>query len=553
MITHLSISNYALIRKLDINFSNGLSVITGETGAGKSILLGALSLILGNRADSQILLDKTKKCVIEGTFNIKDYNLIPFFKENDLDYDDNTLLRREINKSGKSRAFINDTPVNLNLIKELGDKLVNIHSQNKTVTLNNSDFQLAVVDSYVNKNDVLKQYRLGFKNYSEKKKKLNGLIEKENKSKSDQDYFQFQFDELEKANLDPDEFNNIEKELELLNHHEEIKTNLAGISQILDNKELNIISQLNEALSLIKNISEYNNDFENFHKRVESNLIDLRDLSSEIESIGESIIYDPKRITELNNNIDIVFHLQQKHRVNSVNKLIAIKDNLSEKLNEISSLENEINSLKKEISLIETELTKLAKLISLSRGEAIPKIEKNITELLVELGMPDGRFKVEQIKFNELTIDGFDKVKFLFNANKGGTLSDMSKIASGGELSRLMLSIKSLISQKNLLPTIIFDEIDSGVSGNIANKVGVILKKISQTMQVIAITHLPQIAGMGDFHYLVFKDSEKEITESRIKLISADERINEIAKMLSGSKISEIALQNAKELLVVKN
>jgi len=553
MITHLSISNYALIRKLDINFSNGLSVITGETGAGKSILLGALSLILGNRADSQILLDKTKKCVIEGTFNIKDYNLIPFFKENDLDYDDNTLLRREINKSGKSRAFINDTPVNLNLIKELGDKLVNIHSQNKTVTLNNSDFQLAVVDSYVNKNDVLKQYRFGFKNYSEKKKKLNGLIEKENKSKSDQDYFQFQFDELEKANLDPDEFNNIEKELELLNHHEEIKTNLAGISQILDNKELNIISQLNEALSLIKNISEYNNDFENFHKRVESNLIDLRDLSSEIESIGESIIYDPKRITELNNNIDIVFHLQQKHRVNSVNKLIAIKDNLSEKLNEISSLENEINSLKKEISLIETELTKLAKLISLSRGEAIPKIEKNITELLVELGMPDGRFKVEQIKFNELTIDGFDKVKFLFNANKGGTLSDMSKIASGGELSRLMLSIKSLISQKNLLPTIIFDEIDSGVSGNIANKVGVILKKISQTMQVIAITHLPQIAGMGNFHYLVFKDSEKEITESRIKLISADERINEIAKMLSGSKISEIALQNAKELLVVKN
>lgn len=553
MITHLSISNYALIRKLDINFSNGLSVITGETGAGKSILLGALSLILGNRADSQILLDKTKKCVIEGTFNIKDYNLIPFFKENDLDYDDNTLLRREINKSGKSRAFINDTPVNLNLIKELGDKLVNIHSQNKTVTLNNSDFQLAVVDSYVNKNDVLKQYRLGFKNYSEKKKKLNGLIEKENKSKSDQDYFQFQFDELEKANLDPDEFNNIEKELELLNHHEEIKTNLAGISQILDNKELNIISQLNEALSLIKNISEYNNDFENFHKRVESNLIDLRDLSSEIESIGESIIYDPKRITELNNNIDIVFHLQQKHRVNSVNKLIAIKDNLSEKLNEISSLENEINSLKKEISVIETELTKLAKFISLSRGEAIPKIEKNITELLVELGMPDGRFKVEQIKFNELTIDGFDKVKFLFNANKGGMLSDMSKIASGGELSRLMLSIKSLISQKNLLPTIIFDEIDSGVSGNIANKVGVILKKISQTMQVIAITHLPQIAGMGNFHYLVFKDSEKEITESRIKLISADERINEIAKMLSGSKISEIALQNAKELLVVKN
>ena len=553
MITHLSISNYALIRKLDINFSNGLSVITGETGAGKSILLGALSLILGNRADSQILLDKTKKCVIEGTFNIKDYNLIPFFKENDLDYDDNTLLRREINKSGKSRAFINDTPVNLNLIKELGDKLVNIHSQNKTVTLNNSDFQLAVVDSYVNKNDVLKQYRFGFKNYSEKKKKLNGLIEKENKSKSDQDYFQFQFDELEKANLDPNEFNNIEKELELLNHHEEIKTNLAGISQILDNKELNIISQLNEALSLIKNISEYNNDFENFHKRVESNLIDLRDLSSEIESIGESIIYDPKRITELNNNIDIVFHLQQKHRVNSVNKLIAIKDNLSEKLNEISSLENEINNLKKEISVIEIELTKLAKLISLSRGEAIPKIEKNITELLVELGMPDGRFKVEQIKFNELTIDGFDKVKFLFNANKGGMLSDMSKIASGGELSRLMLSIKSLISQKNLLPTIIFDEIDSGVSGNIANKVGVILKKISQIMQVIAITHLPQIAGMGDLHYLVFKDSEKEITESRIKLISADERINEIAKMLSGSKISEIALQNAKELLVVKN
>ena len=553
MITHLSINNYALIRKLNIDFSNGFSVITGETGAGKSILLGAMSLILGNRADSQVLLDKTKKCVVEGTFNIKNYNLISFFNENDLDYDENTFLRREINKNGKSRAFINDTPVNLNLIKELGDKLVNIHSQNKTITLNNSDFQLAVIDSYVDKNKILNQYRLGFKNYSAKKKILKELIEKETKSKSDQDYYQFQFDELEKINLDPVEFLNIEKELELLNHHEEIKTNLSDISQILENNELNIISQLNKVLSSINNISEYNKDFEDFSKRIESNLIDLKDISSEIESIEETIIYDPTRIDELNNRHDTIFHLQQKHHVNSIDELILIKENLIEKLNEISSLENEIDEIKKEISEIENKLIKSAKSISKNRGEAIPKIEKNIIELLTELGMPDGRFKVEQIKFNELTIDGLDKVRFLFNANKGGILSDMSKIASGGELSRLMLSIKSLISQKNLLPTIIFDEIDNGVSGNIANKVGMILKKISGSMQVIAITHLPQIAGMGDSHYLVYKETGKEIAESRIKIISDGERINEIAKMLSGSKVSETALQNAKELLIGKN
>ncbi len=553
MITHLSIKNYALIRKLDIDFLDGFSVITGETGAGKSILLGAMSLILGNRADSQVLLDKTKKCVVEGTFNIKDYNLNTFFNENDLDYDENTFLRREINKNGKSRAFINDTPVNLNLIKELGDKLVNIHSQNKTITLNNSDFQLAVIDSYVDKNEILRNYRLGFKNYSEKKKLLDELIEKESKSKSDQDYFQFQYDELEKANLDSGEFVNIEKELELLNHYEEIKTNLADISKILENNELNILSQLNNILSLINNISEYNKDFEEIKKRIESNFIDLKDVSAEIENIGDGINYDPARVEELNNRLDTVFHLQQKHRVNSVDELISVKENLTEKLNEISSLENEIDELKKEISKIETGLIKLAKSISANRGEAIPKIEKNITELLSQLGMPDGRFKVEQMKFNKLTIDGFDKVKFLFNANKGGVLSDMSKIASGGELSRLMLSIKSLISQKNLLPTIIFDEIDNGVSGNVANKVGKILKKISGSMQVIVITHLPQIAGMGDSHYLVYKETDKDITKSRIKIISESERINEIAKMLSGSKVSEIALQNAKELLIGKN
>ncbi|MCD4773156.1 MAG: DNA repair protein RecN [Bacteroidales bacterium] len=552
MITHLSINNYALIRKLNIDFLNGFSVITGETGAGKSILLGAMSLILGNRADSQVLFDKTTKCIIEGTFNIKDYNLNSFFSENDLDYDENTFMRREINKNGKSRAFINDTPVNLNLMKELGDKLVNIHSQNKTITLNNSDFQLAVIDNYVNKNDILRKYRLSFINYSEKKKLLKTLIEKENKSKLDQDYYQFQFDELEKANLDPDEFINIEKELELLNHHEEIKTNIVEISQILENDEQNILSQLNRILSLINNISEYNIDFKEIQNRIESNLIDLKDISAEIDNFGEGINYNPARVEELSSRFDTVIQLQQKHRVNSVEELISLKENLNEKLSEISSLEVEINKLKKEISEIDTELRKLAKHISANRGEVIPKIEKNICKLLSELGIADGRFKVEQLKFNELTIDGLDKVRFLFNANKGGVLSDMSKIASGGELSRLMLSIKSLISQKNLLPTIIFDEIDSGVSGNIANKVGKILKKISGSMQVIAITHLPQIAGMGDSHYLVFKETDTEIAESRIKLISESERINEIAKMLSGSIVSEIALQNAKELLIGK-
>jgi len=465
MLSHLSIENYALIQKLEMDFNNGLSVITGETGTGKSIILGALALILGKRADTQVLFEKNKKCIIEGSFLIKNYDLKDFFEENNLDYDEITLLRREINKQGRTRAFINDTPVNLGLLKELGDKLVNIHSQNVITTINNSDFQLAIIDDYAQHSDLLKLYRHNFKEFIQKKKLLNELKESENKAKAEQDYNTYLFNELESAAFSPDEQQEIENELEILNNSEEIKENLFKFTHSLKNNEGNLIDQLTEVELLLEKFSNVHPDIKKLTERMSSTLIELSDVSDEVEKIEESISFDPERIRSLSDRLDLIYKLLQKHKALKVEELLSIKDSLSEKLFEIISLDEKIKEVNLEVEKKEKELRKVSSKISENRKKAIPEIEKIIIQSLKELGIPEAQFIIKHEQKEQFTIDGNDKVGFLFNANKGGVPGELSSIASGGELSRLMLSIKSLISKRNLLPTIIFDEIDSGVSG----------------------------------------------------------------------------------------
>ena len=549
MLSQLSIQNYALIRKLEINFNNGLSVITGETGTGKSIILGALALIVGKRADTQVLFEENKKCIIEGSFLIKNYGLKDFFEKNDIDYDDITILRREINKQGRTRAFINDTPVNLGLLKELGDKLLNIHSQNIITTINNSDFQLAIIDDYARHSDLLKLFKHNFKEFVQKKKLLNALKESENKAKAEQDYNTFLLNELESAAISPNEQQEIENELEILNNSEEIKENLFKFTTALKINESNLIAQLTEIELLLKKFSNVHPDIKKLNERMSSTLIELSDISDEVEKIEESISFDPERINNLSDRLDLIYKLLQKHKVLKVNELLVIKESLSEKLFEIISLDKKIKEIKSEVDSKENELWKISEKISKNRLKAIPEIEKIIIQSLNELGIPEAQFLIEHKHKEQFTIDGNDRIGFLFNANKGGIPGELSSIASGGELSRLMLSIKSLISKRNLLPTIIFDEIDSGVSGKIAGKVGAILSKMSKNMQVIVITHLPQIAGKGSTHYVVTKEIEGNFTKTLIKKIEKNERIAEIAKMLSGTDKSKSAIETAKELL----
>ncbi len=549
MLKHLTIENYALIEKLDISFSDGLSIITGETGAGKSIILGALSLILGQRADTTVLFDKNKKCVVEGNFNIKDYELQDFFADNELDYEDNALIRREINPQGKSRTFINDTPVNLNQLKELTEKLVDIHSQHKTFELNSNDFQLMIVDNFAEHSDKIKDYRKHYGEYQHILKKLEELSEKERSAKADYDYFQFLFDELDKALLVEGEQADAENELKTLNNAENIKSGLARAIFALSGSDSNLISGLSEVAAILNQLSKYSNDIEDLSKRIAAAGIELKDIAFETENLAEKIVYDPQRIEELEQRLDMIYRLQQKHRVSTVEELILIKEELSGKIGNITSIDTQINALKKEADDAYLKLLEKAGKISAKRSSVKEQIEKRITGLLKQLGMPDSVFVIEQEKNEVPGINGIDKVKFLFTANKGSEPAEISRIASGGELSRLMLSIKSVISQRRLLPTIVFDEIDTGVSGEVAVKVGNILQQMAANMQVITITHLPQIAGKAGAHYFVYKKIKENTTKTYIRQLSEDERITEIANMLSGNKESEAALSTARELL----
>lgn len=549
MLKHISIQNYALIDKLEVDFSEGLTIITGETGAGKSILLGALGLIAGNRADTQVLQDKTKKCVVEASFNIKDYSLKDFFWTNELDYEVETNIRREITPEGKSRAFINDTPVTLVQLKSLAERLADIHSQHQTLTLNGSEFQLSVVDTYASHAEILNDYSTQYKQYKMLEKALNDLIAKEAQARKDLDYFQFQFNELEEANLKPGEQQELEQELETLNNAEDIKHNLSKAAMGLNGGEQNLIASLNEIKALLTNIAKFKPEINELSSRLTSSYIELKDISNELESLEQDIVYDPKRIETLSTQLDVIYRLQQKHQVKTVEELISLKDELSSKLLEFSSLETEIEKTKKELGTIQKNLTAHAKKIAANRKKVIPKIEKETAALLSSLAMPNAQLKIEHIDTETLGPNGSDKINFLFSANKGSDFKELSKVASGGELSRLMLSIKSLIAQLTALPTIIFDEIDTGVSGDVADKVGSIMNSMAKSIQVITITHLPQIASKGQSHLFVYKEDKNNKTYSNIKKLSVEERIQEIAKMLSTGTPTAAAINNAKELL----
>ncbi len=549
MLRKLSIDNYILIHDLEIDFSPGLSVITGETGSGKSILLGAMNLILGQRADISSLLDKAGKCIVEGSFLIKGYELEPFFSLHDLDYDEMAVLRREINQSGKSRAFINDTPVNLALLKELGDKLVNIHSQNSVVTLNDTDFQIAILDSYALQTEAFKVYQQGFRHYCRLIREVEENRQKEAKSKGELDYFRYLLDELVKAGLKSGEQEEAEQRLGIISHTEEIKSGLFHAAEKTGSAEVNILSLLSEVITGLTSVSRYHPAIENLTSRLKNNQIDIKDILKETEKLEDEIHYDPGESLRLTQRLDLIYNLEKKHQARTVEELLFIIQDIENKLNEDDQLELKIKSLEAELALLHKRLKEEAELISTARKEIRKKFEQEVENRLAQLGMPASRFMVEISDEKEISIGGLEKVRFLFSANKGISPSEVSKVASGGELSRLMLTIKSMVSRKNLLPTIIFDEIDSGVSGDIAGKVGTILKAMSAEMQVIVITHLPQIAGKGSHHYNVYKSESKDITMTLIRKLKSNERVEEIAKMMSNEKITAAAIRTARELL----
>jgi DNA repair protein RecN (Recombination protein N) len=529
MLKRLAIKNYALIDNLDISFSKELNIMTGETGAGKSIILGALALILGQRAESKYFFNQQKKCVIEGIFLLNGFQLNEFFAENDLDYDLETVLRREISSDGKTRAFINDTPVQLSTLKKLGEKLIDVHSQHATLEINDEDFQLLVIDTVAGNQNLLNNYREVFKSFKRAQTQLKDLISQSEQSKSDLDYFQFQFDELNKANLFEGEQNELERELDSLTHAEDIKKSLLSSIAVLSQNEPSAILQIKEAAVSLANAEKYNPEINSLTERLNSCLIEVKDILSEIERIEQSSLINEARLEKVSDRLDLIYSLQKKHRVGSENELITIRDEISNKLNSILFADEDIET----------------------RTECIPKVETQVMKTLTEIGMPNAVLQVVKDTLPEGKFDqnGNNQIRFLFSANKGQVPLPMNKIASGGELSRLMLSIKSLIAVHTALPTIIFDEIDTGISGEVALKVGHIMERLSKSMQVIAITHLPQIASKGDTHFRVYKHEKDEITNTNITKLNEEERILELAKMLSGDNPGESAIQNARELL----
>lgn len=551
MLKRLAISNYALIDNLDITFADDLNILTGETGAGKSIILGALSLILGQRAEGKYFFNQKKKCVIEGAFLVSGFHLTDFFQENDLDYESETLLRREISADGKSRAFINDTPVNLTTLKKLGEKLIDIHSQHATLEINDEDFQLLVIDTVAANQDILNNYNSAFKAYRRVQSRLKEMIIQSDKSKADLDYFQFQFDELEKANLSEHEQAQLEQELDILTHSEEIKRSLLTAMHILSESDSAVITQLKEAGLSLGTAEKYNPDIKELNERLNSSLIEVKDILAEIESIEQKSFIDEARMDEINERLNVIYQLQKKHRVNTNTELIRIREEVSNKLSSILFADEDIEKLKIEHEDLHNRLLNLSGELHNSRVAGIPRVEESVKATLQEVGMPNAVLQINNERLPEGTFDinGIDQIRFLFSANKGQVPLPMNKVASGGELSRLMLSIKSLIAVHTALPTIIFDEIDTGISGEVALKVGNIMEKLSENMQVIAITHLPQIAARGNSHYTVYKDEQAGIPHTNIRKLKSEERIMELAKMLSGNNPGESAIMNAKELL----
>ncbi len=549
MIVSLSIENFALIEKLSVKFSDGFSVITGETGAGKSILLGALGLVLGKRADLTSLKNKDEKCIIEACFQIKNYNLKPFFEANDLDYEDETIIRREILPTGKSRAFINDTPVNLNELQELSNYLIDIHSQHQTQELSDDVVQFQIIDSVASNFELIFEYSSllkEFKKYKSEQISKNELLQSVLK---EQDYTSFLLKELLSANLKSGEQGDLEIRFEKLNNVEFIKENLIKSLSIANEEQYGVLQKLKEIKLSFQKIAEFSNEYHTLYDRITSVLIEFDDIEKELHQLSETIYSNPEELQLINEKLQLIYALQKKHQVTTVEQLLVIQEDLDSKVVSVTTLESEIVSIEKLIAETESKLNDLAIEIHENRMSAIPILTEKLSFILEQLGMGNARFSIQIIEKEDFYSNGKDQIQFLFSANKGSDFGLLKKVASGGEMSRIMLAVKSVLSQYSKLPTIIFDEIDSGVSGEIAHKMGEIMKGMSDNLQVFAITHLPQIAGKGSEHFKVFKVVYSNQTQSELKLLSKDERVIEIAQMLSGSVVSDSALNHAKELL----
>ncbi|MCX7552189.1 DNA repair protein RecN [Xanthomarina sp. F2636L] len=549
MITSLSIKNYALIDSLQVQFNQGFSIITGETGAGKSILLGGLSLILGKRADLSSIKDASKKCIIEAVFDVTNYHLKSLFDANDLDYEPQTIVRREILPSGKSRAFINDSPVNLSTLQLLGEQLIDIHSQHETLQLVDDSFQFEIIDALAKNNDLLNNYTSHLKQYKLAQKELDVLLKFKAEAIKEYDYNTFLLKELTEANLVDGELVSLEEEFETLNNIEEIRESLSHSTQLVGEEEIGILSLLTQLKSNFKKISAYANTYQSLFERIDSSFIELDDVFAEMEKLQEQLDADPERLEKVNSKLLLLNNLFKKHLVSSVSELILIRESLSEKVSETENLDDRIQKKEKELKVKNDVLNKLSKELHDNRIKAIPELATQLEDLLKDLGMPNAKFQVS-LKFGEAFYsNGKDVLSFLFTANKGGQFNELKKAASGGELSRIMLAIKSILSKYKQLPTIMFDEIDSGVSGEISNKMGQIMLQMSQYMQVFAITHIPQIAAKGHTHFKVFKEDVDNITLTNLKKLNHDERLVEIAQMLGGIEISSSAMAHAKQLL----
>ena len=550
MLQRLNIQNYAIINELEINFSDKLNIITGETGAGKSILMGALSLILGERADSTVLQQKEKKCVVEGSFKAMNKKAIrEFLKENDLDAEDELMIRREIAANGKSRAFINDTPVNLNQLKALGSLLVDLHQQFDTLELSSSDFQQEVLDALAGNADLLQQYQQVFHQYRQSKKELVELQTQQSAANAALDYNQFLFDELEEAGFKENELEELDAELKLLSNAETVKQQLSAISFELKESEQPLVQQLKTLYSKLHTLDEYHTGIAELAKRLQSTQLELQDIADELEHINDSVHYSAERIQLVNDRISMGYKLEKKHGVNSTNDLLKLKDELQQKLNDILNIGEAIQQKEKQTKELLQQSEQLAAVISSNRKKIIKPFIENVNNLLGRVGMPNARFKAEVQPLDTLSEYGIDKIEFLFDANKSNRFEPLRKVASGGELSRLMLCIKSLVAKKLQLPTLIFDEIDTGISGEAAKQVGNIMKELSASHQLISITHQPQIAARADAHYFVFKIIDKDKIVTSIRLLNNDERITTIAQMLSGERPTAAALQNASEMV----
>lgn len=551
MISSLSISNYALIRKLQLEPDPGLNIITGETGAGKSIMLGAVGLLLGRRADTKALLDKDTKCVVEGEFDVTKLGLEAIFEEEDLDFEEHSIIRREINPKGKSRAFINDVPVTLDILKIVGLRLIDIHSQNESIQLGNKPVKVKLLDDFAQTGKELRQFQSAYAEFVELSKQLTALQEQEKSSKTDEDYKKYLLDELVKAELKADQQEALEEELQVLEHAEEIKLKLTQIASEFDEQEISINDRLREAVSILRHMASFSKELETISSRFESATEEMVDIVRDISNIRDDVEHDPTRMAEVTSRLDLLFKLQQKHKVRQVADLLNIQAQLESETEGAIDLEAEINAIKAKKEKLEQQMIKAAEVLSEKRRGQIDVLSSSLNELLAEVGMPDGHvaFVYKRVEPWKL---GVDEIEILFSANKGIKPEPVGQVASGGEFSRLMFCIKYLLASKTAMPTVVFDEIDTGVSGEIALKMAHMMRRMADNHQIISISHLPQIAAKGQAHYYVYKNNEAEKAESMIRKLQPEDRLEEIAKMIGGENPSDIARNSARELMQMK-